>query len=331
MSNKALGYIFTHSKTKGSARVLMLAIADMANDDGECYPGRSNLAKKVNVSERQLSNLVRDCEVMGELRVYQRSHSAEDHRTNKYYIVGLYDEKRAAKTRTAKAPEPRKFPKPKEEKAGHGKLVALGGHGKLVASGQMKLVADASPSGHGKLVATNPSLTSLTIDPKIAAENAGGDVLEEKTPEQLFDEAAANGKSKAPAIPLVIEETKKCRANPYFDLIVELFGVDYATLTDNEKSGIGKVAAQLKKAGRSLDDVRVIYAYCVKKEFSGFTWHALTTHASMALRGKSKSTAAPAAPVHIEPEPDPVITDADRAANLELMRANNPFAKGKAS
>jgi hypothetical protein len=327
MSNKALDYVFTHSKTKGSARVLMLAIADMANDDGECYPGRANLAKKVNVSERQLSNLVRDCEVMGELRVYQRSHSAEDHRTNKYYIVGLYDEKRAAKTRTAKARKAREFPKPAEEIVGHGKLVALGGHGKRVASGQRKLVASASAVGHGKLVATNPSLTSLTIDPKIAAEKAGGDMLEDKTPEQLFDEAAANGKSKAPAIPLVIEEEKKGRANPHFDVIVELFGVDYASLTKTEQSGIGKVAAELKKSGRSVDDIRTIYKYCVKKEFNGFTWHALTAHASMALRGKSMSAAPVTPPVIDTPE----LTEAERLEAAEFMRANNPFAKGKAS
>lgn len=114
MSNKALSYVFEHSQTKGSARVLMLAIADMANDDGECFPGRTRLAEKVNISERQLTTLVQTCEALGELRVFQRSHTAEDRRTNQYFIVGLYDQKHAPKFRKAKPSKPAKIDKQAE-------------------------------------------------------------------------------------------------------------------------------------------------------------------------------------------------------------------------
>lgn len=84
MSNKALSYIFEHSKTKGSARVLMLAIADMANDEGECWPGKARLEKKINVTLRNVIKLVQECERMGELAVIERPDA-----TNRYVIVGL--------------------------------------------------------------------------------------------------------------------------------------------------------------------------------------------------------------------------------------------------
>lgn len=172
-------------------------------------------------------------------------------------------------------------------------------------------------------------LDSLSVlGSSIADAEAVGDELEFKTPEQLFDEAASKGKADKRIIPLVIEEDKpKTRANPYFDLIVELFGVDYASLTKTEQSGIGKVAAELKKAGRSLDDIRVIYAYCVKKEFSGFTWHALTSHASMALKSRVKKSAT--APVIVDDTPE--LTEAERLEAAEFMRANRPDFGGKAA
>lgn len=222
MSNKALSYVFANSKTKGSARVLMLAIADMANDDGECYPGRANLADKVNVGERQLSNLIRDCELIGELRVYQRSHSAEDHRTNKYYIVGLYDEKRATKTRTAKVPKPRSFPKPEESKEGHEKRVSHGGRRKRVAGGHEKRVADAPPLGHEKLVSTNPLLSTLTIEPKdsLDASLSSGPHLNEtatNTPPERDDEVIP-----APAAPVEVKVVPQRKPGSFGALHPEL-------------------------------------------------------------------------------------------------------------
>jgi len=206
MSNKALGFIFEHSNTKGSARVLMLAIADMANDEGECYPGRAYLAAKVNVSERQLTTLIRDCEELGELRVFQRSQSDEDNRTNKYYIVGLYD---ASRVNNLRDPQPRPRRKVDENaehrfrylhentrtplpvvdentrtplpvvdentrtplpvvSGGHRKT-ASGGRGKTASGGRGKTAS----GGRGKTASTNPlhitQHTTQTKEPKIAA------------------------------------------------------------------------------------------------------------------------------------------------------------------
>lgn len=283
MSNKALSYIFEHSETKGSARVLMLTIADMANDDGECYPGKAKLAAKVNVSERQLTTLIRDCEALGELRVFQRSHSAEDHRTNKYYIVGMYDEKRETKIRTPKPRTRRKVDKKAADRfrqlakdSGTPLPVSETGH-KNTASG-----------GHENTASTKPSHIPLTSK-RVAPAKADAAPLD-LTPEELFNDAIAraahlptppaSSNAVAKVLALPANGKKPGRPNPHFDAIVEAFGVDPDTLTKTENGGIGKVANELKAAGYTPEDIGQIHAYCIRQNFASFTWHALTAHAS---------------------------------------------------
>jgi hypothetical protein len=65
---------------KGSAKLLMLAIADSARDNGYAYPGEKFLAKKMDMSERQIRRLVCACEESGELRVIRKL------RYNEYWI-----------------------------------------------------------------------------------------------------------------------------------------------------------------------------------------------------------------------------------------------------
>lgn len=110
MSNKALNFVFERSKTQGSARVLMLAIADAANDEGWCWPGKDSLHKKVNVTKRQLIRLIQHCERMGELRVEERKEPDDPmlNDTNAYYIVGITDAKLMRKVRTIKPAPKRK-------------------------------------------------------------------------------------------------------------------------------------------------------------------------------------------------------------------------------
>ena len=63
MSVKALAWAWG-SPTKGTAKLVLLALADQANDEGHCWPGRAKLATKCGVSDRtvteQLAILVRD-------------------------------------------------------------------------------------------------------------------------------------------------------------------------------------------------------------------------------------------------------------------------------
>lgn len=90
MSSKALNYVLDHSKQKGSALVLMLVIADMANDNGDCFPGNANLAKKCRCTERNLQKLVDKCETDGELWVVENGGADTAYgKTNLYIIPAL--------------------------------------------------------------------------------------------------------------------------------------------------------------------------------------------------------------------------------------------------
>lgn len=75
--------VFDHSESTGSDRLVLLVIADRANDDGTgCYRGKDSIARMARVSRstvtRSIANLVR----LGELQVEHR-----DGRTSVYRIT----------------------------------------------------------------------------------------------------------------------------------------------------------------------------------------------------------------------------------------------------
>ena len=61
MSIKVMDWVWQHSTHKGSALLLLLAIADHAHDDGDgAYPSIATLAQKTRMSERQTTRLIQD-------------------------------------------------------------------------------------------------------------------------------------------------------------------------------------------------------------------------------------------------------------------------------
>jgi Helix-turn-helix domain len=67
MSLKVMTEVWESSSTKGGARLVMLALADFANDQGYCYPSVCTLAVKSALSERNVQVILRDLERRGEL------------------------------------------------------------------------------------------------------------------------------------------------------------------------------------------------------------------------------------------------------------------------
>lgn len=68
MSIALMSAIWKASPAKGSGLLLLLAIADFANDDGVAYPAIATLAAKTRLSERNVQYLLRQLEEEGELR-----------------------------------------------------------------------------------------------------------------------------------------------------------------------------------------------------------------------------------------------------------------------
>jgi len=63
--------VWEHSRHKGSELLLLLAIADFADDDGRAYPSIARLATKTRLSKRNVQLVLRRLEESGELAIEQ--------------------------------------------------------------------------------------------------------------------------------------------------------------------------------------------------------------------------------------------------------------------
>lgn len=85
MSVRVMAWVWAQSESTATARFVLLAIADAANDAGaEAYPSMSTLTKKTRLSERTVQSAIRTLESIGELVVYR---NAGPKGSNKYRIV----------------------------------------------------------------------------------------------------------------------------------------------------------------------------------------------------------------------------------------------------
>lgn len=84
MSIKVMSRVWECSRHKGSELLLLLAIADFADDRGtNAYPSTETLAKKVRLSERSVQYLLRKLESSGELHTQLKGSR---YKTNMYTI-----------------------------------------------------------------------------------------------------------------------------------------------------------------------------------------------------------------------------------------------------
>jgi len=82
MSIGWMNHVWEHSQQKGTALLLLLAIADHANDDGLCWPSVGRLAEKARTTKRQAQRLIAELEAAGELVVERgdgRGHTSIYH------------------------------------------------------------------------------------------------------------------------------------------------------------------------------------------------------------------------------------------------------------
>lgn len=67
MSIKVTSYVWKHSKHRGTTKMLLLAMADFANDQGICWPSAATLAERINESERNTRRILADLVKAGDL------------------------------------------------------------------------------------------------------------------------------------------------------------------------------------------------------------------------------------------------------------------------
>lgn len=88
MSIKQMAKVWEWSKAEGAALLVMLALADHADDDGYCFPGVERVAKKCRISSRSVQRHVKDLGEIGELKVETgRGVTVQGGATNRYKIT----------------------------------------------------------------------------------------------------------------------------------------------------------------------------------------------------------------------------------------------------
>lgn len=86
MSVKILNDVWQHSTHKGSALLLLLAIADHADDNGIAYPSVPHLARKTRMTERNVQHALRRLVRSGDLTISPRYQDSGGHGPNTYLV-----------------------------------------------------------------------------------------------------------------------------------------------------------------------------------------------------------------------------------------------------
>ena len=78
--------VWTHSRAAGGELLIMLALADFADDDGgNCFPSIPMLARKARLTERQTRRVLINLEAIGEIR--RSKSNGGRNRRNHYFIT----------------------------------------------------------------------------------------------------------------------------------------------------------------------------------------------------------------------------------------------------
>lgn len=84
MSIRVMTRVWDHSKARNGERLVLLAIADFADDTGRAFPSISSLKAKSALSERGVQQAIAKLQESGELRV---DVAAGPHGVNVYWVV----------------------------------------------------------------------------------------------------------------------------------------------------------------------------------------------------------------------------------------------------
>jgi hypothetical protein len=78
MSVKVMNWAWEQETPNATSKLVLIAIADHANDDGVCWPSMKSIAVKSGISTRQVSNHIGTLERLGYLtRIERRMHQGQ--------------------------------------------------------------------------------------------------------------------------------------------------------------------------------------------------------------------------------------------------------------
>lgn len=87
MSAEAVTVVLHHSRTEGSAKLVLWGIANHHSDAG-AWPSIATLAKYANIKERRVQQIIRELAAIGEIAIEEQGgYGQHQYKTNRYHIL----------------------------------------------------------------------------------------------------------------------------------------------------------------------------------------------------------------------------------------------------
>ena len=88
MSNEMINRAFNLSKAKGISKLVLVCLADYADEQGICFPGKGRIAKRCGIAKRTADRAIADLLAIKEIKVVRHGGKAgEQKKSNRYQIT----------------------------------------------------------------------------------------------------------------------------------------------------------------------------------------------------------------------------------------------------
>jgi DNA-binding MarR family transcriptional regulator len=88
-----------------SMKLVLMALADIANDEGICWPSVRLLARKCSLSDRTVRGIIADLEAKGFIRIERRFRTNGSQASNRYEVLTERGERSAGGWKATTKPE----------------------------------------------------------------------------------------------------------------------------------------------------------------------------------------------------------------------------------
>ena len=256
MSIKEMDRVWEASKQSGVGLLAMLALADMANNDGVCWPGQARLAERVRARRETITRIIQKCVEQGELAVMEQGGVKQ----NIYLLLaGIPPEEKIARLRRFKASE-----------AGRLRCCddlsrqAFGDVTKNHPCGDQKSPGDVIADHHSGDQRSPDPLVDPSDDPSGCAPDETSSHKPEEKPAPEPGPRQAEPPKAETTQPKVTqpEDAQPKDANPFFNAVCAVCNLDPYHLPPTVKgSAVGKVMKDLKTANWQAEDVIRYHAW----------------------------------------------------------------------
>lgn len=299
MSITVMKYVWENSQSTDNARLILLAIADNANEVGDAFPGVDRLAAKSNISERTTQRMIQHLERLGELQVFPNAgYKTSSGWTNLYRVVLKDVKQNPVYSCKGEVVQPR----PIKEVTVVSPLENDEEIDTSFPQGVTTVTPKPSDSNTKEMSTSLVAPTAATTTSEISSEATCAKNAQPQLPLILPPEPNLPTKSPYKAIVTTATEAEvvvgdekpnktkggRKRAegvtpaeciNPMKAAIMKAFGWSWKTAAKNEKGQVNAAAKQLCEVDFPVEQIAALYEFCEEK-FDKFGPMALTTNQS---------------------------------------------------